>query len=223
METFERNIVYWILPKSLDSIQIYITTNVLNYFQAEWRLAILLSPSLQTALYRGTFRHTGSARRSQTRKTFSSSGSLSPGVLASVDFSYKGPNCYLPRLIRTLSQYTHNMSDLSEKFSQRVESGRDELGEPSQPSGHLNLGTSSGNSDHTKEFSDSARKSLREDEFYSGYTWNGFTGWKRFRLLRPGRGIYYDIRRRLPYYLSDITDGFSYRTFASCIRMYFVK
>lgn len=42
-------------------------------------------------------------------------------------------------------------------------------------------------------------------------------------MLRPGRGMYWDVRRRLPYYWSDITDGFNYRTFAGTIRIYFVK
>lgn len=35
--------------------------------------------------------------------------------------------------------------------------------------------------------------------------------------------MYHDVRRRLPYYLSDITDAFTYRTIASTVRMYFVK
>lgn len=43
------------------------------------------------------------------------------------------------------------------------------------------------------------------------------------RLTRPGRGMYHDVRRRLPYYLSDIRDGFNYRTLAGTIRIYFVN
>ena len=35
--------------------------------------------------------------------------------------------------------------------------------------------------------------------------------------------MYHDVRRRLPYYRSDIRDGFTYRTFAGCIRIYFVN
>ena len=35
--------------------------------------------------------------------------------------------------------------------------------------------------------------------------------------------MYHDIKRRLPYYQSDITDAFTYRTFASTVRIYFVK
>jgi hypothetical protein len=35
--------------------------------------------------------------------------------------------------------------------------------------------------------------------------------------------MYHDVRRRLPYYKSDILDALTYRTLASTIRMYFVK
>jgi hypothetical protein len=35
--------------------------------------------------------------------------------------------------------------------------------------------------------------------------------------------MYHDVRRRLPYCWSDITDSWTYRTIASTIRMYFVK
>ena len=35
--------------------------------------------------------------------------------------------------------------------------------------------------------------------------------------------MYWDVRRRLPYYWSDIKDGFNYRTFAATVRIYFVK
>lgn len=55
------------------------------------------------------------------------------------------------------------------------------------------------------------------------YTWEGTTGWKSYRMLRPGRGMYHDVKRRLPYYWSDIRDGFNYRTGAATVRMYFVK
>ena len=55
------------------------------------------------------------------------------------------------------------------------------------------------------------------------YTWEGATGWRQYRMLRPGRGMYYDIKRRLPYYWSDIRDAATYRTFAATVRMYFVK
>jgi len=55
------------------------------------------------------------------------------------------------------------------------------------------------------------------------YSYDEAKGWRRWRALRPGRGIYHDIRRRLPYYRSDITDAWTYRTIASTIRMYFVK
>lgn len=55
------------------------------------------------------------------------------------------------------------------------------------------------------------------------YTFQGQRGWRQWRLLRPGRGMYHDVKRRAPYYWSDITDAFTYRTFASTIRMYFVN
>jgi boron transporter len=55
------------------------------------------------------------------------------------------------------------------------------------------------------------------------YTFSGERGWRSYRILRPGRGMYHDVRRRLPYYWSDITDALTYRTVASTVRMYFVK
>ncbi|KAI5205320.1 hypothetical protein E4T39_03112 [Aureobasidium subglaciale] len=55
------------------------------------------------------------------------------------------------------------------------------------------------------------------------YTWEGATGWRQYRMLSPGRGMYYDVKRRLPYYWSDIRDAFTYRTFAATVRMYFVN
>lgn len=55
------------------------------------------------------------------------------------------------------------------------------------------------------------------------YTFQNQKGWRRWRILRPGRGMYHDVKRRLPYYWSDITDAFTYRVFASTIRMYFMK
>ncbi len=60
-----------------------------------------------------------------------------------------------------------------------------------------------------------------EDPDHYGY--HGPSSWKSYRVLRPGQGIYHDIKRRLPYYRSDITDALTYRTAASVIRMYFVK
>lgn len=56
------------------------------------------------------------------------------------------------------------------------------------------------------------------------YKWDKpLRGWRGYRICRPGRGMYHDVRRRLPYYWSDIKDGWAYRTFASTVRMYFVK
>lgn len=55
------------------------------------------------------------------------------------------------------------------------------------------------------------------------YSYEDLRGWRRWRVLRPGRGMYHDVKRRLPFYWSDITDAWTYRTFASVLRMYFVK
>lgn len=55
------------------------------------------------------------------------------------------------------------------------------------------------------------------------YSYDNQTGWRRWRVLRPGRGMFHDVKRRLPYYWSDIADAFTYRTVASTVRMYFVK
>ncbi|KAK7994970.1 hypothetical protein PG990_013743 [Apiospora arundinis] len=55
------------------------------------------------------------------------------------------------------------------------------------------------------------------------YTYENVRGWRQYRMLRPCRGMYHDVCRRLPYYWSDITDAFTYRTVASTIRMYFVN
>ncbi|KAF2771797.1 hypothetical protein EJ03DRAFT_325439 [Teratosphaeria nubilosa] len=55
------------------------------------------------------------------------------------------------------------------------------------------------------------------------YTWDNLTGWISYRTLRPFRGMYWDVRRRLPFYWSDITDGFTYRTFAATVRIFFVN
>ncbi|OJD22977.1 hypothetical protein ACJ73_05674 [Blastomyces percursus] len=50
------------------------------------------------------------------------------------------------------------------------------------------------------------------------YNYDNLKGWGRFRYLRPGWDMYHDIRRRLPYYKSDITDALTYRTVASIVR-----
>ncbi|KAL8754808.1 MAG: hypothetical protein Q9199_004079 [Rusavskia elegans] len=60
-----------------------------------------------------------------------------------------------------------------------------------------------------------------EDKDPYGYA--GLTGWRSYRILRPGRGMYHDIRRRLPFYKTDLTNALTYRTSASIIRMHFVK
>jgi len=68
-----------------------------------------------------------------------------------------------------------------------------------------------------------APENSTEPNTSSDYMFDNLTGWRQFRVLRPCRGMYHDIRRRLPYYQSDITDAFTYRTIASTVRMYFVK
>ncbi|PWY85491.1 hypothetical protein BO83DRAFT_443305 [Aspergillus eucalypticola CBS 122712] len=55
------------------------------------------------------------------------------------------------------------------------------------------------------------------------YSYDNRTGWRRFRVLNPCRGMYHDVRRRLPYYWSDVRDAFTYRTVASTIRIYFIN
>ena len=55
------------------------------------------------------------------------------------------------------------------------------------------------------------------------YSFDNQLGWRSYRVLRPGRGMYHDVKRRLPYYQSDITDALTYRTFASTVRIFFVK
>jgi boron transporter len=70
-------------------------------------------------------------------------------------------------------------------------------------------------SDGEREFSPVIRETT--------YTFSGVRGWRGYRILRPGMGMYHDVRRRLPYYWSDITDALTYRTVASTVRMYFVK
>ncbi|KAL4944174.1 hypothetical protein BDV06DRAFT_210474 [Aspergillus oleicola] len=57
----------------------------------------------------------------------------------------------------------------------------------------------------------------------TSYTYDNRRGWRRFRALNLCRGMYHDVRRRLPYYWSDIKDALTYRTVASSIRMYFVN
>lgn len=55
------------------------------------------------------------------------------------------------------------------------------------------------------------------------YSYEDLKGWRQWRVLRPCRGMWHDVRRRLPYYWSDIADAVTYRTVASTVRMYFVK
>jgi hypothetical protein len=55
------------------------------------------------------------------------------------------------------------------------------------------------------------------------YAFKNVRGWRGYRILQPGKGMFHDVRRRLPFYWSDITDALTYRTFASIVRIYFVK
>ncbi|KAJ4337446.1 hypothetical protein N0V95_008336 [Ascochyta clinopodiicola] len=64
---------------------------------------------------------------------------------------------------------------------------------------------------------------LKKVSTTESYTFQNQRGWRRWRILRPGRGMYHDVKRRLPYYWSDITDAFTYRVFASTVRMYFIN
>ena len=61
---------------------------------------------------------------------------------------------------------------------------------------------------------------VKEDP-YGGYA--TAKGRRQYRPLRPFFGIYQDIKRRAPYYWSDIVDGFNYRVFSGTIRIYFVN
>ncbi|KAF1918972.1 anion exchange family protein [Ampelomyces quisqualis] len=70
---------------------------------------------------------------------------------------------------------------------------------------------------------DPEREELDRIKTTESYTFQGQRGWRKWRLLRPGRGMYHDVKRRMPYYRSDITDAFTYRAFASTVRMYFVN
>lgn len=71
--------------------------------------------------------------------------------------------------------------------------------------------------------SDLQRNTLEKIATTESYTFQGQRGWRRWRILRPGRGMYHDVKRRLPYYWSDFRDALTYRTFASTVRMYFVN
>lgn len=64
---------------------------------------------------------------------------------------------------------------------------------------------------------------LSREKTAASYSYENVTGWKGVRCLRIGRGMYHDVRRRLPFYWSDISDALTYRTVASAVRMYFVK
>ncbi|KAJ9502199.1 hypothetical protein H2202_002263 [Exophiala xenobiotica] len=76
------------------------------------------------------------------------------------------------------------------------------------------------NDDGSKELEPSMTLNVAEDP----YKWEGKpNGWRGWRMFSPGRGMYHDVRRRLPYYWSDIIDGFVYRILPATVRMYFVN
>ena len=70
-----------------------------------------------------------------------------------------------------------------------------------------------------------SRQRTEKSHDYSSdpYRWDNLHGWKSYRLLRPFRGIYHDIKRRAPYYWSDWVDGLNYRTMAATVRITFVN
>ncbi|KAL1581806.1 hypothetical protein WHR41_09465 [Cladosporium halotolerans] len=55
------------------------------------------------------------------------------------------------------------------------------------------------------------------------YQWNHLRGWRSYRVLRPCRGMYHDVKRRLPYYASDWIDGLNYHTIVATMRITFVN
>ncbi|GAB7338502.1 hypothetical protein MBLNU457_5253t1 [Dothideomycetes sp. NU457] len=62
-----------------------------------------------------------------------------------------------------------------------------------------------------------------ENEKPDPYQWDHLTGWRSYRALHPFRGMYWDVRRRAPWYLTDWADGLRYRTFAGTVRIFFVN
>lgn len=70
----------------------------------------------------------------------------------------------------------------------------------------------------------SRHKTERSYDFANDpYRWDNVHGWKSYRVLRPFRGMYWDVRRRAPYYWSDWIDGLNYRTAAATVRITFVN
>jgi hypothetical protein len=49
------------------------------------------------------------------------------------------------------------------------------------------------------------------------------SGAERWWMIYPFRGMINDIRRRLPYYLSDWTDAWDYRVVPATVYMYFAN
>ncbi|KAK5062884.1 hypothetical protein LTR84_004959 [Exophiala bonariae] len=59
----------------------------------------------------------------------------------------------------------------------------------------------------------------RSQDDYQWRTDQGFGS----RLLRPCRGMYHDVKRRMPYYWGDLREGFTYRVLSGTIRIYFIN
>lgn len=41
---------------------------------------------------------------------------------------------------------------------------------------------------------------LEQQETKASYSYEHARSWRRWRVLQPGRGMYHDVRRRLPFY-----------------------
>lgn len=67
------------------------------------------------------------------------------------------------------------------------------------------------------------RTKKSHDYSHDPYRWDNLTGWRSYRILRPCRGIYHDIKRRAPFYWSDWLDGLNYATIVATVRITFVN
>lgn len=67
------------------------------------------------------------------------------------------------------------------------------------------------------------RTQKSHDYSHDPYRWDNLTGWRSYRILRPCRGIYHDIKRRAPFYWSDWVDGLNYTTMVATVRITFVN
>lgn len=66
-----------------------------------------------------------------------------------------------------------------------------------------------------------------EDGAFQGYWGRPWSERSTAYQFMPFRGMYYDVKGRLPYYANDWIEGFKprniYRVAAASIRMYFIK